>query len=179
MHFYGIRDATESPQIVEELATIGIKQVGFDYVVGAFGSPNSGRVAINARSKSTAATIESTNYSTGPSGNFLSTYTGSSYPSVSISGSGSGTGGPALLVMNDAIASGAIGARIWCTENGYGIYCDDSAYGTELSPLKLGVSTSSSAPSHTAATGSLWVTSAGVLYIYTTNSPAWQKVGAQ
>jgi len=46
-------------------------------------------------------------------------------------------------------------------------------------PVVLYPSTSSSAPSHTAYKGTLWVTSAGVLYINTNGSTTWAKVGAQ
>jgi hypothetical protein len=48
-----------------------------------------------------------------------------------------------------------------------------------MSPLLLDPSTSSAAPSHFAPKGSLWVTSAGVLYINLDSGITWQKVGAQ
>ena len=46
-------------------------------------------------------------------------------------------------------------------------------------PIKLNPSDSASAPSHSADKGSLWLTSACVLYVNTDGSTTWQKVGAQ
>lgn len=61
--------------------------------------------------------------------------------------------------------------------NGYGVTASCGTYGK--GPIKLVPSTSSAAPTHSADLGTLWVTSAGVLYINTSNSTTWQKVGAQ
>lgn len=55
---------------------------------------------------------------------------------------------------------------------------DDSTHKAGA-PLVLVPSSSSSAPTHSALLGSLWVTSTGVLYINTSGSTTWQKVGAQ
>jgi hypothetical protein len=46
-------------------------------------------------------------------------------------------------------------------------------------PLLLQPAGSSAAPTHAAEKGTLWVTSAGVLYINIDGSTTWQKVGAQ
>ena len=45
-------------------------------------------------------------------------------------------------------------------------------------PVILAPDSSSAAPTHTSSVGSLWVTSAGILYICTSVG-TWQKVGAQ
>ena len=66
-----------------------------------------------------------------------------------------------------------------------GIYGDgdSNSYGGIFSggrgPLRLSPSGLSGAPTHSAALGTLWVTSAGVLYINTSGSTTWAKVGAQ
>jgi hypothetical protein len=64
-----------------------------------------------------------------------------------------------------------------------GVYGDGGTYGGYFlgskGPVKLGASGSASAPSHTAELGTLWVTSAGVLYINTDGGTTWGKVGAQ
>jgi hypothetical protein len=60
-------------------------------------------------------------------------------------------------------------------DTGLGGYFACSGYG----PIQLLPSASASAPAHTAPKGTLWVTSAGVLYINTNGSTTWGKVGAQ
>ena len=64
--------------------------------------------------------------------------------------------------------------------SGYG---DADAYGGVFTggkgPIILAASASASAPSHNAVKGTLWVTSAGVLYINTDGGTTWAKVGAQ
>jgi hypothetical protein len=50
LHFYGVRNDSESPEVVEELATIGIRTSGSDRVIGYFGSFNSSRMAVRAES---------------------------------------------------------------------------------------------------------------------------------
>jgi len=67
---------------------------------------------------------------------------------------------------------------------GYGVYgAANNGYGLfgsgGLGPIYLYPSVSASAPTHSAALGTLWVTSAGVLYINTSGSTTWGKVGAQ
>ncbi|NTV50933.1 MAG: hypothetical protein HGA20_14995 [Geobacteraceae bacterium] len=49
----------------------------------------------------------------------------------------------------------------------------------DKAPIRLIPSTSNLAPTHQAEIGALWVTSTGVLYINTSNSTTWTKVGAQ
>jgi len=59
-------------------------------------------------------------------------------------------------------------------QHNYGAWFDGGT-----GPVRLVASASASAPSHTAFIGTLWVTSAGVLYINTDGSTTWAKVGAQ
>jgi len=75
----------------------------------------------------------------------------------------------------------------------YSLYCKNigGGYGASFAtsvgsastasgaPIRLSPSPLSAAPTHTASMGSLWVTSAGVLYINTSDSTTWAKVGAQ
>lgn len=68
--------------------------------------------------------------------------------------------------------------------DGYGVAGYSGAgYGGRFiggkSPLILDPSASASAPTHASAMGALWVTSTGVLYINTSGSTTWQKVGEQ
>jgi hypothetical protein len=64
-----------------------------------------------------------------------------------------------------------------------GVYGDGGTYGGYFfgskGPVRLGPSGSASAPAHTAELGTLWVTSAGILYINTDGGTTWAKVGAQ
>jgi hypothetical protein len=46
-------------------------------------------------------------------------------------------------------------------------------------PIKMNPSDSASAPSHSASKGSVWLTSACVMYVNTDGGTTWQKVGAQ
>jgi hypothetical protein len=55
---------------------------------------------------------------------------------------------------------------------------NDSTYLTGA-PLIIEPSSSAAAPTHSAFKGALWVTSAGVLYINSSGSTTWTKVGAQ
>jgi len=94
-----------------------------------------------------------------------------------------------VAVLGDAInnpASGGIG--VYGTGNLYGVWgtSDSNGYGgvfgqtdMEKAPIVLSPSASANAPTHAAMKGSLWVTSAGVLYINTDASTTWAKVGAQ
>jgi len=83
------------------------------------------------------------------------------------------------------VSNSSAGYGVWGESNGnIGVYGYGGAgYGGHFngakSPVVLYPSASASAPSHTAGKGSLWVTSAGVLYINTSGSTTWQKVGAQ
>lgn len=60
---------------------------------------------------------------------------------------------------------------------GHGVVAECKSTGK--GPILLKPSSSSSAPTHTADLGTLWVTSSGVLYINTSGGTTWQKVGAQ
>jgi hypothetical protein len=83
------------------------------------------------------------------------------------------------------VSDSGTGYGVWGESNGnIGVYGYGGAgYGGHFNggkaPLVLYPSASASAPSHTAAKGSLWVTSAGVLYINTDGGTTWAKVGAQ
>jgi hypothetical protein len=48
-----------------------------------------------------------------------------------------------------------------------------------VGPIVLGQSTVATAPSHSARKGSVWLTSACVMYVNTDGGTTWQKVGAQ
>ena len=75
------------------------------------------------------------------------------------------------------LGSAQSGNAIWGSSvSGYGIIAQTAS---GPSPLRIVASASASAPSHSANLGSLWVTSAGVLYINTNGSTTWAKVGAQ
>lgn len=71
------------------------------------------------------------------------------------------------------------------TTGGTGITGIGSTYGASFiggaagAPVIIGASDSASAPSHASVKGSLWVTSAGILYINTAGDNTWAKVGAQ
>jgi hypothetical protein len=89
---------------------------------------------------------------------------------LSVSTDSAGTG---LSVTAYGSNSGAVagdgslyGGSFGCLPGGWG-------------PVVLGESSSSAAPTHYAPLGTLWVTSAGILYINTSNGTTWQKVGAQ
>jgi hypothetical protein len=107
-----------------------------------------------------------------------------SWPALEVIKTGNG---PAINSTNDTV--GVIDAE--CTGTGgtnaeYGIWAKGS-YGMLAvhraegvgGPLNLLPSSSASAPSHSADKGTLWVTSSGVLYINTSGSTTWGKVGAQ
>lgn len=172
-HFYGDRgDAT-----VEEIATIGITSGGGDQVVGYFGSSNCTRIAVFAEAKNkTALWAESTGTASMalnvnvPSGN-------ADGVNVNIA-TGTGRGVDAASVSGDAVRG--------ISSSGYGGYFSSStsyggyfAGGSAKAPIVLVASVSGSAPTHTAIKGSLWVTSAGILYINTDGGTTWGKVGAQ
>ena len=162
IHFYGDRGDTT----VEELATIGIKSQGGDNIVGLFGSLNSGysRVSVKALS-----------------------YDGSAIKAETISGvaieATSGDGGDAINVNTAGTTARGV---VVVTDTYYGANISAGNYygaifagGSSYAPIVLTASGSASAPTHTATKGALWVTSAGVLYINTSGSTTWAKVGAQ
>lgn len=137
MRFFGDRGGG----VIEELASIGISQMGSDYVIASFGNSNTG----NSRS--------------GVFGLSYSSYGvyGSSNSFIGVSGTSS---------------------------TSYGVYgTADAGYGGKFNgakaPIILVYSTSADAPTHSAEKGSLWVTFDGVLYINTSGSTTWGKVGAQ
>ena len=98
--------------------------------------------------------------------------------------------GDYAVFANDAVADAAVHATIdWTEDNDlaavYGAVTSGNHYGgyfqgsTTRGPIVLVPSASASAPSHASFKGTLWVTSAGVLYINTDGSTTWAKVGAQ
>lgn len=82
-------------------------------------------------------------------------------------------------VGTDGYAIGVSGS----SQNNIGVYGSGGPYGGRFTgtngPVLLDPSGSSSAPSHVSAKGTLWVTSAGILYINTGGDNTWQKVGSQ
>jgi hypothetical protein len=83
-------------------------------------------------------------------------------------------------------AKGSIGVNAYGSQ--YGVICGSMGRRTQfprkyfngtISPCVVLPSTNSAAPTHAALMGSLWVTSAGILYICIDESNNWQKVGAQ
>lgn len=157
MHFFGDRgDGT-----IVELASIGIKVDGSDTIIGYFGkSSGSSRVGVAGVSDSYHGVFGWSNSSHGVHGyseSDVAVY-GNSPTNIGVYGrSVSDTG-------------------VW-GDGYYGGY-----FSGALSPICLDPSISASVPTHSAKIGSLWVTSAGVLYINISSpSPGttWQKVGAQ
>lgn len=157
IHFYGDRgDAT-----IEELATIGITTIGSDNIILRLGSANTTQHhCIYADNSSNASGIYSYNRGVG-SGVY------------GRSGSTSPTASGGVYGYCDSGGAGVVGKG----PNGYGGYFSVASGGS--APIWLGASASSSAPTHAAGLGSLWVTSSGILYINTSGSTTWQKVGAQ
>jgi len=227
IHFYGDRGDTT----VEELATIGIKASGPDYVIGYFGSSASLRTAIYAEAggNSPAATFKSSSglaldvQSTRmDSGNIVSingtasNSPGALYAVLGSNGQSSaasvihgrfgsadtiGTGGPFGVygasentgILGAGRAAGSAGVYGY-GGNGAGGLADGvrgksgwgggyggvfEGQGSGKAALRIVPSSSASAPTHSADIGALHVTSAGVLYINTSGSTTWQKVGAQ
>lgn len=194
IHFYGDRGDTT----IEELATIGKTAVGADYAIGKFGSANltgahaiwaesndstraAIRVYINANdgsgididgngSQGITAEVRGTNANT-YGGYFIGSYQSSS-TAYGIYARGHYTGGTTVVGHGALLVSGPY--------RGYGAICQNTAgTATNSAPIRLLPSSSSSAPSHAAEIGALWVTSTGVLYINTSGSTTWAKVGAQ
>lgn len=155
-HFYADRgDGT-----VEELATIGISAVGADNVIGLFGTANSSRVAGYFRGNKSGEVLSVVNASSSSAARALYAISASGFGVTGLTSSGFGVYGQ----------TGGGG--------GYGVYAENTSTSSGA-PLVVVASISAAVPSHTAAKGSLWVTSGGVLYINTNGSTTWQKVGAQ
>jgi len=167
MRFFGDRgDAT-----IEELATIGVKTIGSDNTVGAFGTLNSSLAGL--------MTFSDSSY-----GIYAQSNTSAAVRAISSTGIGVDSVSTSIAVRgtNTALAFGL--AILGKCNNGVAIRGESlNEYGGEFqggtSPLRLTASISGAAPLHTANKGSLWVTSGGVLYINTNGLTTWQKVGAQ
>jgi hypothetical protein len=175
-HFYGDRGDTT----IEDLATIGIDSDGGDYIIGRFGTTNSTRLALLGKSDTNIGVKGSSSSNVGVSG--------TSSTSIGVSGSSSSDYGVYGVSVG---SSGVVGVStdyegtVGSSTNLYGVHgVSTNSYGgyfrgDSLGPICLYPSSSASAPSHSAAKGTLWVTSAGVLYINTSGSTTWAKVGAQ
>ena len=102
--------------------------------------------------------------------------------SEAIDGIGTGTTGRGVVGQGGTYATpqaGSIGVYGF-SYSGYGgvFFADSGLGGSVKSPLRL-VPGGSGAPTHSADIGALWVDSGGVLYINTSGSTTWTKVGAQ
>jgi len=168
MYFYGLSG--------ELLASVGIKSVGSDYIVGYFGNETSNYVAVSGRSHITVAIQGESDHGYGVYG-----YSHSSYGVLGLSGDSYGVYGSSQADDSAGVygSSGYIG--VYGKASVYGGYFRsyEAGVGEGKGPIVLYPSTSSSAPTHGALKGTLWVTSAGVLYINTNGSTTWAKVGAQ
>jgi hypothetical protein len=173
VHFYGDRGDTT----VEELATIGISSALGDSIIILAGSTQNKNLPILARRKQDTGGLYGTavwGYTTISATGVLNPYAGlfNAYGVSPSSGVVAGVRGEA----DDGLA-GVLGVATGTTRWGVSAAFDEAGGGE--GPLRLQNSTSASAPTHTAGLGTLWVTSAGVLYINTSGSTTWQKVGAQ
>ena len=146
MRFFGDRgDGT-----TDELGSIGVSQVGSDYIVANFGSSGSTRIGVLGRSNSyygvyglSASASGVYGYCTAASGTNLSG------------------------VKGGAAAGGGVGGLFFATSD------------TQGAPIRIVPKGSAGAPTHSMGKGSLAVDSDGILYINTSDSTTWQKVGAQ
>ncbi len=150
--FYADRGDT----VVEELVKLSASA---DIV--AAGSSNTSRNAIRALSDSGDCVIAISGSGRG----VLSTSSsGAAMEATSLSGKGLSS----ISQSNEAVFGQSV--------TSYGAHFIG---GSGAAPIRLGVSASAAAPTHSAAKGSLWVTSGGILYINIDGSTTWQKVGAQ
>lgn len=111
------------------------------------------------------------------------------YGAIEGGNSGTGTGACGVLGTSDTLPAvagyGQSGTGVLaCSASGYSIEAMNGiewgVLGTDnKGPLRLGPSRSSSAPTHVAGKGTLWVTYNGILYINTDSNTTWSKVGAQ
>jgi hypothetical protein len=99
--------------------------------------------------------------------NAVNSYSESGSGVVGISNGGYG------IATGEILGCGLVGRNI--SNGGPGVYAEGGTYG----PILLLPSSSADAPTHSAAKGVLWVTSAGILYINTSGSTTWAKVGGQ
>lgn len=137
---------------VELLSRIGVNNGASGYAVGEFGSANSTRTAVFGQGKGTYAGYF----------NNLATANGTG---VQIYSGCSGCVGLSAIANNGTAVTGV------------GVTGGD--FNGTTSPVIIRPSGVTSAPTHSANLGTLWVTSDGVLYINTSGSTTWQKVGAQ
>jgi hypothetical protein len=173
IQFYGDR----GNGTIEKLASIGIGQGYYgtgDSVVLNMGSFNTGHTLIQGQYNNVKGGVLLINWATGAGlarsiGKIGENNVDNQYANACF----------AALSYTNGISGAAkdVGVYGYSSENYGGLFSCHSSNGK--SPLRISPSASSSAPTHTAAIGSLWVTSAGVLYINTSGSTTWQKVGAQ
>lgn len=149
---------------IEELATIGITASGSDYVIGNFGSSTTAKWAGRFESRGPQA-VEIRNDAVDASAMLTRA---------------------AAFITCDAYESGTnrnkgIGLSVRGNNFGIAVGLTDNAKNRDCyyGPIYIIPDNSASAPSHAAPIGTLWVTSAGVLYINTSASTTWAKVGAQ
>lgn len=84
------------------------------------------------------------------------------------------------VVSNDKVDSVGLEKLIASTKTVGTNYLSISADGLSFKgTIVVPPSASALAPTHSANLGTLWATSAGILYINIDNATAWQKVGAQ
>lgn len=158
-HFYGDQGNGD----IVELASIGISEIGSDYIIGLFGTDTTGNdvIALWGQSYNTVGVVAQSVEGLG-----LSTYSENSH---------------AAFGYTDGIDKAGFYGN---SPDGWGLYgVSSNKYGGYfiggLAPILLLPSVSALAPNHNAAKGSLWVTSGGVLYINTNGGVNWAKVGAQ
>ena len=137
-------------------------------------------VGLYATSSSTAAVSGSASVSYGVSGR--------STAFVGVYGSSGTLGSAGVHGRSDTFNLGASPGVKGTSALGVGVYGSSaSSYGGKFEvadetyggAIYLVPRSGASAPTHTAAKGTLVVTSTGVLYINTTGTTAWSKVGAQ
>jgi hypothetical protein len=105
-------------------------------------------------------------------GNFGNTQAGNSHMGLW------GRSNSATGVYGESVSSVGVSGASY---SGYGIACGcDPVYGK--APFRITPSGSTNAPSHSALTGSFWVTQSGIVYVNSTaggEGTTWSKVGAQ
>ncbi len=163
-YFYGNGGAGN-----ELLAAIGLSSYGGSISVASFGSMTAGNVrqGVSALAKTAIAISAASDSNYGVSGTSNEAY---------------GVRGISSPGSESSNAAGVYGTSF----NSYGVYgFSNASYGgvfrggASRGPILLEPSASASAPTHSSGKGTLWVTSAGILYINTDGSTTWAKVGAQ
>ncbi len=175
--FYGDRgDGT-----VEELCAIGLNNDIDDYAVLKIGGANLDRYAAAMEGKDTTVLY------------VKSDRVGSLGQAIYCTASGQYqngvtayiTGASAYAIYGEAYNATSFGVLAKNSNGGSALeawgatYDIECVHGGSKGPISLGASSSADAPTHSANKGTLWVTSAGILYINTDGSTTWAKVGGQ